>query len=45
VSDAVIAAYRRTKFDADRRRVMQTWANYVTIERADNVVALHPAEA
>jgi integrase len=45
VGDAVIAAYRRTKFDDERRRVMQTWGVYVTTERGGNVVQLYPAEA
>jgi integrase len=45
VSDAVIAAYRRTTFDEERRRVLERWASYVSADRASNVVALHPPGA
>jgi integrase len=45
VSDAVVAAYRRTTFDDERRRVMQAWANFACADRADNVIALHPSGA
>lgn len=30
ISDKVIAAYQRSRFDADRRKVMKDWAVYVT---------------
>jgi hypothetical protein len=41
VSDAVVAAYRRTKFEERRRHVMQAWARYIDAEPSGKVVPLH----
>ncbi len=40
VSDAVVAAYRRTTFDERRKRVMQQWSDYVSAApiKADGTV-------
>jgi integrase len=40
VSDEIIAAYRRSKFDDRRRQVMTAWANYLGTGSVDNVVML-----
>jgi integrase len=40
VSDEIIAAYRRSKFDERRRQVMTAWANYLGTGEAGNVVPM-----
>ena len=41
VSDAVVRAYKRTRFDDDRRQLMHDWANYLTSPTADaNVIQI-----
>jgi integrase len=42
VGDKTMRAYARGDLAEQRRALMETWANFATSVRADNVVALHP---